>query len=362
MKKIFLMTLIIGMISLTMLGCDVVNDKKSNQPKEKVLSENIKKEDVFFEELGIKFNLPSKWKNIEKSIDIYGTAPRENVEGQLIISFIPDEVMDKAKKMNEEADKIPETEKAKIEEAAKKIMDLTDEFKEMCVIASIDKGREEGTFQKELFSKYENNDLIGKEGDLDFYFLYNNKPNISNLSEETKKEYEQVYKEVKNLKNAIKIFKPVSEQEKLSKYNKIEFNTKTIDGKKIDSSIFKENKLTMINIWATYCGPCIEEMPDIQKLYEEVEGEKINVIGIISDTPDKDNEEVAKSILSKKGVKFQNIIPDETIKNGILSDIQGVPTTIFVDNEGKVVGEVLVGANNKEDYKKAIEDRLASIK
>ncbi|WP_454054082.1 CD1871A family CXXC motif-containing protein [Clostridium sp. Marseille-Q7071] len=289
---------------------------------------------------------------------MYGTLPEENVEGQLIISFILDETMDKAQKLNKDSEKIPETDKAKIKEIAAEIMDLTKEFKELCTVVSIDKSKAEGKVQKELFSKYENRDLIGKEGNLEFYLLYNNKPDINGLSEKSKKDYEEIHGEIKEFKSLIKVFKPVSEKEKLSKYKKFEFKTKTIDGKEIDSSILKDSKLTMVNIWATYCGPCIEEMPDIQKLYEEVKGEKINVIGLISDTPDEDNEELAKKILSKKAVKYTNIIPDESIKNNILKDISGVPTTFFVDSEGNIIGDFLVGSNSKEEFKRKIEDRL----
>jgi len=102
-------------------------------------------------------------------------------------------------------------------------------------------------------------------------------------------------------------------------------------------------------------------MPELQKLYEEVKDEGIHVIGIVSDTPDVDNEELAKKILAKKVVKFDNIIPDERILDGILKDISGVPTTFFVDNEGNIIGEFIVGSKSIEEFKNEIQDRLKSI-
>ncbi|WMM25247.1 TlpA disulfide reductase family protein [Tissierella sp. MB52-C2] len=341
MKRKILTILISGVLCISMVACD-----KSTRR---------------FEDVGIGFSLPSKWRNKAQNIDAYATLPGENIEGQLIVSFILDETMEKARKLNEEASKIPETDKEKIKKAAAEIMDLTKEFKELWTVVSIDKSKEEGKIQKDLFSKYENKDLIGKEGNLEFYLLYNNKPDVSGLSEKSKKDYEEIYGGIKEFKSLIKTFEQVTEQERLSKHKKFEFKTKTLNGKEIDSSIFKDSKLTMVNIWATYCSPCIEEMPELQALYEEVKNENVNVIGVVSDTPDVDNEELAKKILSKKGVKFANIIPDEKIINNILQDISGVPTTFFVDSEGNIIGEFIVGSNSKEEFKKEIEDRLKNI-
>ncbi|MBZ9621886.1 TlpA family protein disulfide reductase [Clostridium sp. FP2] len=367
MKRKFLTVLILAVFCVSMVACNKSTAEKSKQTKtETKKTDTVKKDkkevERKFEDLGIGFNLPDKWKSKGRNIDVYATLPEENIGGQVIVSLILDETMDKAKKINKDSEKIPETDKVKIKKVATELMDLTKEFKELCKIVNIDKSKTEGKVQKELFLKYKNKDLIGKEGNIEFYLLYNDKPDISGLSEKSKKAYEEIYGEINSFKSLIKTFKPVSEKEKLSKHKKVEFKTKTIDGKEIDSSIFKDSKLTMINIWATYCGPCIGEMPDLQKLYEEVKGEKINVIGLISDTPDEDNEELAKKILSKKGVKFTNIIPDESIKNSILKDVSGVPTTFFVDREGTIVGEFIVGTRGKEEYKKLIEDRLKNIK
>ena len=58
------------------------------------------------------------------------------------------------------------------------------------------------------------------------------------------------------------------------------FNTTDIDSNQVDESVFKGKKLTMINIWATYCGPCINEMPALGKISREYAGEGFQIIGI----------------------------------------------------------------------------------
>ncbi len=361
MKRKILTILISGVLCISMVACNKSIDENS-KPNEDETKIEIGQDDTTrrFEYLGVEFSLPSKWKDKAQKIDAYGTSPEENIEGQLIASFIPDETMEKAQKLNKESEKIPETDKEKIKEAAAEIMGLTKEFKELWTVVSVDKSKEEGKIQKDLFSKYENKDLIGKEGNFEFYLLYNNKPDTSGLSEKSKKEYEDIYGGIKEFKSLIKTFEPITEQEKLSKHKKFKFKSKTLDGKEIDSSILENSKLTMVNVWATYCGPCIEEMPELQELYEELKDDSINVIGIVSDTPDEDNEELAREIISKKGVKFNNIIPDEKI-NGILKDISGVPTTFFVDGDGNIIGEFIVGSNTKEEFKKKIEDIFKDV-
>lgn len=99
-------------------------------------------------------------------------------------------------------------------------MNLAKEQK-MCKIVTIDKNIAEGKEQKELFSKYENKDLLGKVDNYEFYLLYDNKADTSGLSEKSKKDYEEAYGEVKNFKTSIKTFKPVPEKKPLSNTKKI---------------------------------------------------------------------------------------------------------------------------------------------
>jgi len=145
---------------------------------------------------------------------------------------------------------------------------------------------------------------------------------------------------------------------KTNKTGKLIFNAKTIDGKSVDNSIFKDQKLTVVNIWATFCGPCINELPELQSLYENMKKQNINVIGVIADTPNSQNETLAKQILAKAGIKYDNVIPDENLKK-ILPDV--VPTTLFIDNNGIKVGET-VGAMNEKSYNDKITEILKKIK
>lgn len=142
---------------------------------------------------------------------------------------------------------------------------------------------------------------------------------------------------------------------------KIEFDTKTIDKKEISSDVFKDYKLTMVNIWASYCDNCIEEIPELESLYQEMKGKNVNIVGVIGDLPDFSDEKLAIEILKTQGATFTNIIPDESLKTGFLNTIEVVPTTVFVDSKGNIMGDPIIGPNSKEVYKKEIDKILKTL-
>ncbi len=141
----------------------------------------------------------------------------------------------------------------------------------------------------------------------------------------------------------------------------ITFESVDINGTAVTSDIFSQSKITVVKIWGTFCGPCIKEMPDLQPLYEELKDKDVNLIGIMVDVSEDQNIEAAKYILDSSNVKFTNIIPDKNLYEQLISQIPGVPTTFFIDEEGKIIGEPLVGARSKDDYMKIINSILESI-
>ena len=141
-----------------------------------------------------------------------------------------------------------------------------------------------------------------------------------------------------------------------------EFAARDIDGNVIDQEFFKNADITMINYWGTYCMPCIGEMPDIAQLSKDYAG-RAQVLGIVVDVdfskPESEEYEDMLKILSSADADFTNIGLNGDIAN-FAQAIPGIPTTIFVDKEGNIVGDPVVGAQ-VEEYKKAIDEYLASL-
>ena len=142
------------------------------------------------------------------------------------------------------------------------------------------------------------------------------------------------------------------------------FDSVDLDGNKISSEIYSQNKITMINIWGTFCGPCIREMPDLAKLNEENKSKGVQIIGIPIDIVDdwgkldKSLKADALMIIDKTGVQYKNVVPTIDMFRGFLRGIQAVPTTFFIDKDGRQIGGVYMGSRSQKDWQKIIDKLL----
>ena len=132
-----------------------------------------------------------------------------------------------------------------------------------------------------------------------------------------------------------------------------QFSTHDLDGNAVTEDIFSESEYTMINIWGTFCGPCINEMPELQEIYEDLP-DNIQMIGVICDVYDGDSYGVSDAIdiVDYTGVKYTNLKSCSALDN-YFRNLQYVPTTVFVDSHGYVVCEVIEGADI-DAYKRII--------
>ena len=141
------------------------------------------------------------------------------------------------------------------------------------------------------------------------------------------------------------------------------FEAMDLEGNEVSSDVFSETKLTMINVWGTFCGPCLREMPDLGELAGEYEPEEFRLIGIISDVQEGDTEEkisLAESLIEETGADFTHLLLNESLYLGLLTGVSGVPTTFFVDENGIVV-YVVQGAKDKEMWQKIINGLLEEL-
>ena len=141
-----------------------------------------------------------------------------------------------------------------------------------------------------------------------------------------------------------------------------DFDAKTLDGDSFKSSDLAAHKLTMVNVWTTTCGFCIKEMPDLQELYKNLP-EGTNLITICFDGVK--NGGAAKKVLENAGAEFKTLIPDQKLIESLGNVINAVPTTIFVDSEGKQVGDLIIGVPSLNDtanaYLKQLNARLETL-
>ena len=144
-----------------------------------------------------------------------------------------------------------------------------------------------------------------------------------------------------------------------------EFSMEDIQGEAYTQEMFGEYQVTMVNVFTTWCGPCVREIPDLEKLKNEMADQKVNVVGIVLDAigqsgaADSEAVEKARLLAEQLEVTYPFLIPDEEYLGGRLLGIQAVPTTFFVDQEGRIMGEAYQGSRSLEDWKSIVEEKLA---
>lgn len=141
------------------------------------------------------------------------------------------------------------------------------------------------------------------------------------------------------------------------------FSTYDMDMQPVTEDIFAPYDLTMVNIWATWCGYCVREMPELAKL-KDMLPENVNLISICDDATTE--TELAYSILQQTGAtNFQTLMGTQEIYDQFLYQVYAFPTTYFLDSEGMPVGDPIVGVPDLEDaadaYYGVIQEVLAML-
>lgn len=141
-----------------------------------------------------------------------------------------------------------------------------------------------------------------------------------------------------------------------------EFQTKTLDGEDVDQELFGKSDLTMVNIWGTFCGPCIREMPDLGELSREYADKGFQMVGIISDVS-KPGDETALEIVESTEADYTHLVipKDANMQYRILKNAQVVPTTIFLDKDGNQIGDTYPGARSKKQWTAIIDEMLGMV-
>lgn len=147
-----------------------------------------------------------------------------------------------------------------------------------------------------------------------------------------------------------------------------QFATEDVFGKAVTQEIFQQNDLTLVNAFTTWCSPCVQEMPELEKLrqaYAE-KGVKLGVVAMVLDVKtaygiDEGALERAQLLYKASKAQFPFVIPDDAQLNGRLAGIEAVPESFFVDGNGNIVGETYVGARNLAAWTEIVEAELASL-
>lgn len=148
---------------------------------------------------------------------------------------------------------------------------------------------------------------------------------------------------------------PPSEEEAEPIY--ITFEGTDLEGNPVSQDIFSQSKLTMVNVWATYCNPCLSEMPGLGELAAEYDGAEFQLIGIVSDVREGADQALVESLVQETGADYTHLLANDSLDQALLSGVSAVPTTFFFDREGAYLGGT-VGSAEKSDWEELIHELL----
>lgn len=109
-----------------------------------------------------------------------------------------------------------------------------------------------------------------------------------------------------------------------------EIHLKDLQGETRKLSDYR-GKTVLINFWATWCAPCVAEMPALERLYQKLKNKGFEVVSVSCDSPD--SIEDLRSFVDKKGISFP-VLLDPEIETPSHFGVTGFPESFFVDSSG----------------------------
>ncbi|MDE5893440.1 MAG: TlpA family protein disulfide reductase [Acetatifactor sp.] len=140
----------------------------------------------------------------------------------------------------------------------------------------------------------------------------------------------------------------------------IAFDALDMEGNAVSAGIFAETKLTMVNVWATYCNPCLREMPGLGELAEEYAPEEFRIVGVISDVmegADQKTIDLAADLIEQTGADYTHLLLNESLYYALLTDVTAVPTTFFINEDGEIL-DIVIGSMEKSAWEEKVNALL----
>ena len=318
---------------------------------------NIKK----LEHVGVNFDFDSVYDSTEydTQLDEYGIIRRTPflAVAEIIYFMIPkDEMIEMDNKLLDASDEEKQTLQTYVQSSALPLAyivcsDLTDE-KELKLA---------------LFEQDVDNVVCTETGTVDSYHFYALIPSYGDAFKNAENAGEEALDtdfgaDIEKVQETL--LKALSEAEYYKPHDElgdtvgtvIQFESVDLDGNTVKSGdLFKDNKITMINVWGSWCINCLNEMEALEAMHKRLLEKGCGIVGIEYEYENRDVwEERARGILKEYGITYPSVLMPEN--HEIFDIVHQYPTTFFVDSEGKILTAPIAGAR-VDEYEKTF-DRL----
>ncbi len=300
---------------------------------------------VQLDKCGLQYEAPQEWIAYEQTnmLPITNTTTEGDIYAKIQYNYVTDEGM---KELSTVSSTVP-------------IEDILQPFGEIIVFK---KNKLESEEIKNEFALYQKQEQVASQEEYVYYMLTEYQGDIY-LEGKDLEAYNILSDSMQTLKQTISVY-PFDETivaEAIDQIKRtISFVSTTLEGEPVDSSIFGNADLTVINFWGSYCYPNINETATLQQLKTELVTKHPNVqfVQVVIDTPQPEAEKIALQAKQEANADFISIMTDETLANWIVQNLAGLPTTIFVNSKGQMIGEQIQGIQTLENYMTMIENAL----
>ena len=357
MRRTWLLLLTMLLV-LGLAGCGG-KQETAGETETKTETQTQKKDAVTYDlaEAGVSFELPEVMAECKGVIDpMYGTELEAGCGIWLSALMYGAATQEKYMELVAKGSNLSEEEIAFVQ----------DRFFEFLIVYTVDGDRGAAEAEKELTTyglPTEGLREIGTAGEYHFYAVVNPlKETVEKdivFDEGFREDFDAVLAACEDL-SWVRVYEPEKKESEVSGHV-ISFETTDLDGNAVRSEeLFAGHKLTMINIWGTYCGPCIREMPDLEELNKRLQEKGCAIVGVVCDVSSAEDEaqvKAAKDIIADTGVTYPNLVLWERFSVDLPAEF--VPTSYLVDENGLVVGSAAIGARGADDYEAWIDEALA---
>ena len=198
---------------------------------------------------------------------------------------------------------------------------------------------------------------VGEADDYNFFLLSSlDEDYAAGLDEKFAEDYKKLPALLEEMLKEAEYNAPVDPMKTLEGKT-LSFTTTDLDGNTVTSAdLFKDNEVTMVNLWGTWCHNCVDEMEELAAIHDRIKENGCGIIGIeYEEDPSEDTYQKARDLMKEMGTNYPNVLMPAD--NEILDQVSGFPTTFFVDREGKILSKPIVGAKVSE-YEPTVEALL----
>lgn len=340
MKKKF--ALLLAMVMLFAVGCG--KDNSAGQAQQEIQRE------FDLPQCGLSYTIPEEWTEMENCnlIPISFVSTTGEIYAKIQYNYAPDDNM---AALNDTSSTIP-------------IEELMTPIAEMLVVKAENL---ETTAVKDELALFSSVEELPTHENYHFYFMTDYADGIDHFDSDAQDVYRELETYLPELKDSIVTSLPdaAAVQETVENDGKyLNFISKTLEGDPISSTVFYDYDLTVVNFWASYCyTDNIVELDTLQTFYKDLQKKhpNVNFIQVVIDTPGENAEKIVQDAYDEYKVTFTGVMPDQNMAAWIMENLNGLPTTIFVDSQGMPRDLKVEGMQDAAYYMETTENMLKAL-